>query len=269
VARRYRRSYGYHDAGREAARQHIREAEQLSRELGGTDKDVKEYFFSLPPHELAGVLDSYGRKYGSSKQDYAEQAMPRWRSGRTKMSGLVAGRLYDFLPPRMPIKTKYNLVKTLWEKFSPRSHKVLRIGPDAHEPNVITAVQNHIFETITNYNIPEPLGMRFKWLSMGDVTVQQQLLNHFLEIEKKQAVELTQVQLPVMLKHLRQSGDKIHRLNQCIEIGNHKFDLAFDKKALGVTLEEPQLYGSRSSGGDLTWLWWIVGLGLLWFLFTS
>ena len=42
------KSYGNRSVGLERALKHIREAETLSSELGGTDKDVKEYFFSLP-----------------------------------------------------------------------------------------------------------------------------------------------------------------------------------------------------------------------------
>jgi len=53
------------DRGREIARQHIIEAEQLSRELGGTDVDVKAYFFSLPSRDLQIVLDLYESQYGS------------------------------------------------------------------------------------------------------------------------------------------------------------------------------------------------------------
>ena len=103
---------------------------------------------------------------------------------------------------------------------------------------------------------------------MGDVTVQQQILNYFLDIEKEEAVKGTQLQLPVMLKHIRESGDKIHRLNQRIEIGKHKFDLTFDAKATGTTFEEPRTATYRASGGDLTWLWWVVGIGLLWVFFS-
>ena len=44
--------YSSRSAGLERALQHIEEAKQLTRELGGTDKDVKEYFFSLPTNEL-------------------------------------------------------------------------------------------------------------------------------------------------------------------------------------------------------------------------
>jgi len=255
------------DIGLERARQHIREAEQLSRELGGTDKDVKKYFFSLPRPELKQILDDYEREFGRSPREYAEQTLPRWKSGQRKMSGMVATRLYSLLPPRMPLETKYSLVKTLWGEYSPRSYKILRIGPDATEKQVIEAVRDHIFSTIDNYEIPLLLGNRFRWLTKGDVAVQQQLLNHFLDLEKEEAVSLTKYQLPVMLKHLRQSGDEIHRLNQSIEIGHHQFDLNFDPNAIGIKLEEPKIVGSLSSGSNWQWLWWVVGIGIALLIF--
>lgn len=276
MARKYPRSYGkysrtyeYYNGGREAAMRHIEEAQRLSEELGGTDKDVKNYVFNLPPQQLRAVLDAYGSKFGADKRAYAEATMPAWRSGRRKMSGLVASRLYELLPPLMPMSAKYELVKTLWEQYSPRSHKVLRIGPDASEPAIIAAVRDHIVSTILNYKIPGPLGKRFKWLAMGDVTGQQQLLNHFLDMEKELAVKGAQVQLPVMLKHLRQSGSTIGRLNQSIEIGNHRFDLSFEAKASGVNLEDPRTHRPSSKGGDWSWLWWVAGIALLWLMFFS
>ena len=68
--------------GYERALEHIREAEELSRELGGTDEDVKSYFFSLSGAELRSVLDAYERANGSLAREYAEETMSKWRSGR-------------------------------------------------------------------------------------------------------------------------------------------------------------------------------------------
>lgn len=270
MARRY---YGHRGSpGLEAALQHIEDAKELSRELGGTDRDVKQYFFSLSKTQLRPILDEYERRYGRSKREYAEHAMPRWKSGRTKMSGLVAGRLYDLLPPRMPMSAKYDLTKTLWESYCPKSHKALRIGPTAAQDDVINAVRNHIFSTIENYVIPDPLQRRFSWLSSGDVEVQQQLLNHFLNLEKEQAVAGTAQQLPVMLKHLRESGDQIRGMKQSIEIGKHRFDLIYDTRAIELRFEEPtvaRLANSPSSDSDWSWIWWIVGIAALIYFFVS
>jgi hypothetical protein len=110
---RYGRRYGsgYRNAGMERAMQHIREAQELSRELGGTDADVKAYFFRLPLSELRPILDAYERQYGKEARQYAEEAIPEWRSGRRKMSGQNASRLFHLLPRFMPLEQKYALTQ--------------------------------------------------------------------------------------------------------------------------------------------------------------
>ncbi|MCK4827763.1 hypothetical protein KA005_69185, partial [bacterium] len=180
---RPRRRYGRssNSIGLERALEHIRQAEELSKELGGTDKDVKKYFFSLPRQELRKVFDEYGRKYGSVKQEYAEQTFHEWKTDRVKMSGLVAGRLFNLLPPRMPLKDKYALVENLWKEYCPRSDKVLLIGADADDQEIIDTIQSHLMNVVVNYEIPEPLQRRFNWLAAGDVNIKEQLLNYFLQ----------------------------------------------------------------------------------------
>jgi len=37
----------------------------------------------------------------------------------------------------MPFEKKYELVKNLWQKIGPQSHKALRIGPDATVAEII------------------------------------------------------------------------------------------------------------------------------------
>ena len=103
MGKRYHRSrrpyYHSHDVGNEFARQHIEEYRQLEQELGGTIDDVKEYFFSLSPRQLQSILGDYGRKYGEQAQAYAAKTIAKWEAGHVHMSGLVARRLFDFLPP--------------------------------------------------------------------------------------------------------------------------------------------------------------------------
>ena len=50
-------------AGYRAAMRHIEEGKALSRELGGTDEDVKAYFFGLSRRELSEIFDEYGEPH--------------------------------------------------------------------------------------------------------------------------------------------------------------------------------------------------------------
>ena len=271
--RRPRRRYGGYSnsIGLERALEHIREAEELSRELGGTDKDVKEYFFSLPRHELRKVFDEYGRKYGRVKQEYAEETFHQWKTGQRKMSGLVAGRLFNLLPPRMPLKDKYALVESLWKEYCPKSDKVLLIGADAHNREIIDTIQSHLMNAVVNYVIPEPLERRFKWLAAGDVDVKQQLLNYFLQKEKSLILHAMNHRIPVLLNHLREHGSITHKMQQQIEIGKHKLDLQFITKKSGIKLQDRSDYwASRVSASGFNWgcLWYIIiALILIYFVY--
>ncbi|MES0039644.1 hypothetical protein NKJ74_31180 [Mesorhizobium sp. M0046] len=178
------RSYSGRDYGRERALQHIEDARRLSFELGGTDEDVKRYFFSLSSSELSKILAEYGRQYGAQAQDYASNTMYKWRTGQTKMSGTVAERLFNLLPPRMPLSEKYKLTEGLWKHFGPSSKRVMRVGHDADLEQVILMARQHIEEVVTHYQIPEQIERRFNWLSSGDVGVKQELLNHVRSMER-------------------------------------------------------------------------------------
>jgi hypothetical protein len=114
--RRYdnrRHSRSRRPPGLEKALQHIEEGRRLSIELGGTDRDVKQYLFSLGPTELKPILDAYERQHGQQAREYAQDTIPQWRSGKRQMSGLVAARLFSLLPAFMPVERKFDLVKSL------------------------------------------------------------------------------------------------------------------------------------------------------------
>ena len=277
MARYRRRSRGnrnYSDSqGYERARKHIEEAEQLSKELGGTDHDVKEYFFSLSGDSLKSVLDAYERKYGRIKREYAENTLPRWRSGRRHMSGLVAGRLFSLLPPRMPLRDKYGLVDTLWKKHCPHTDKVIRIGEDADAKTIIQEIYAFLLDRISHYKIPEPLERRFQWLAAGDVDIYQKLLNHFMDMEKALIVQGMKERLPVLLKHSYENREVLQKLSHSIQIGNHKLELVFDPNTTGISFEDPSQFRTTAvTSSDTGCLWFIIigiGLFVLYILFSS
>jgi hypothetical protein len=199
-SRSYFRSGSY---GRARALAHIAAAKRLTAELGGMDQAVKAYFFSLSPVELASILDDYQRAYGSKAHQYATNTIPKWRTGRVQMGGMVAERLFNLLPPRMPLGVKYKLVEGLWHHVGPSSRHRIRVGADANVSEVIELARSKITEFVINYKIPSNLEGRFIWLSAGDVSVKQMLLSHVQEVDKTIVVEAVRAQVPVMLEHLR------------------------------------------------------------------
>jgi hypothetical protein len=221
------------------ALQHIEDARRLSEELGGTDTDVKAYFVGLEGSALRAVLDEYGRRYGRGKREYAEEILPLWRSGKRKMSGLVAERLFNLLPPRMPPSTKYDMVRSLWEQHSPRSHASFVIGPDCDPDRACQEIESHLLEIVTAYKIPDPLERRFRWLSSGDVSIRQQLLKHFLDEERRLIASDVRTRTRVFLGHLQQPACWTGRITQQYAIGKHQIDLHFEPRARGIRRGTP------------------------------
>jgi hypothetical protein len=266
---RYRRRYFPPNAniGHEMARQHIEDARRLTAELGGTDKDVKEYFFALSPRSLSIILDAYERQYGAGPRAYAQSTINRWRTGAVQMSGTVAERLFRLLPPRMPLREKYQLVENLWTHVGPKSRKVLRVGLDANIEQIIEVVRNHMNDVVVRFMIPASLEKRFEWLSAGDSRTKQELLNHFLEHEKAFVVEGARQRIPVLIEHLGSGrGANTHRAAEVLKIGNHELDVSFDRSATGVRLEEPYVEPSWSrplqtsdSASSYRWVFWVMG----------
>jgi len=221
----------------EAAKKHIAEARALSQFVGGTDVDVKRYFFSLKPEELTAVLDEYAKRYGRRAREYAETAIPKWRSRSTKMSGTVAERLYALLPPGMPLSVKYDMVRTLWTIHGPSSSTRLVVGTHCPLNEIVSRVQETLSEKVSHYTIPPQLQGRFAWLAAGDVSVAQELLNHFLDEEKALVVADAKERIPVLLRGANINSDVIARVTQRYEVGRHAIDLVFvDERGLPESL---------------------------------
>lgn len=259
------RSYGLRSIGHERALEHIRQADALSRELGGTDQDVKEYFFSLSPAQLNEILDKYERKYKRSAREYAEKTLPSWKSGKVHMSGMVAERLFNLLPPTMPLEVKLRLTESLWKHVGPSSSKKYYVGHDVNIEEISQRVKDHLEEVVTHYQIPSSMEARFDWLSQGDVGVKQQLLNHFRQLEKQLLSDALKSQLPVLLNHLNsEKGNLTTHTAQVLKVGKHEVQVIVNDRVSGVSESAPV---RPSESSDYSWIWWIAGIiFVLWLL---
>ena len=259
--------YGRYNKGQEAARRHIEEGEAFSREIGGTDKDVKRYFFSLGRQNLESILKEYGQKYGYKAEDYARETIPRWHKGTTKMSGLVAKRLFNLLPPRMPIAMKYELAENVWKHFGPSSSHSYMVGPTADVPTIASIVSEKLDEVVSRYDIPENVQNRFNWLAAGDVRIKEQLLNYFRQMEKRLAVEKVNAELPVLQRQMREHGEVTGRAKTIIQVHRHNVSIWVEKQLEDEIREgTPVPEWTLASGSRFSWFWWIVGALILLYL---
>jgi hypothetical protein len=229
-----RRGSGSNNKGAEHAAKHIQEAEEFSREVGGTDEDVKKYLFSLGGSQKEEILRLYGLKYSKSTngdkpnaEAYARQTWGSWASGKRKMSGMVAKRLFALLPHHMPIAAKLNLVESLWRHSSPSSRETLRMDSRSQPQTVIAGVRKH-FDDKLSHQIPENFTRRFDWLAGSDSEVKQQLLNHFRTLELNVAGDSLEPKIEVLVRHLQENRNAYISGSHTVSIGNHHLVLEFD-----------------------------------------
>lgn len=244
--------------GRQEARKHIEAAKAFTEELGGADQDVKNYFFSLSPNQLTGLLDKYQQQNGKVAREYAEETLPKWKSGKVHMSGMVAERLFKLLPPIMPLEAKLRLTESLWRHVGPSSRKIYYIGLDANLEEVSQKVKQHLEKVVTSYQIPSSMEARFNWLSQGDVSVKQQLLNYFRQQEKLLLSEALRTQLPVLLNHLnREKGTFTTHGTQVLKVGKHEVRVVVNESVNGISETAPV---RPTEEGNYSWIWWSIGI---------
>ncbi len=175
----------------------------------------------------------------------------------------------------MPLQEKYKLIKNFWSHVGPRSRKVLKVGVDGDIQQIVDAIRRHMDDVVVRFVIPTSLEKRFEWLCAGDSKAKQDFLNHFLEHEKTFVIEGARQRIPVLLEHLRSNtGANTHKTAEVLKIGNHELEVAVDRSASGVRLEEPYVehawarpLTTLDTGASYQWVFWVLGAIFVLFLF--
>jgi hypothetical protein len=219
---------------------YINAAERLTNELGGTEEKVKRWLFSARGQVLDEILDAYAIQYGHPARAYAAGAIPKWESGRVKMSGRVAERLFSLLPPYMPPILKYEIVEGLWRHYGPSSKTTIWASPEVSLDELMANVQERVDKLITSYAIPPCLEARFAWLASGDVGIKQQLLNHLRTTDKAMAVASARAKIPVLIEHLKTDDAGLtQHVSQNLSVGKHLLEIVIDWHAVGIQETQP------------------------------
>ncbi len=241
------------------------------------DQEVKDYFFNLPADQRQKVFEGYGRKYGQQKREYAEATFTKWKNGTVHMSGLVAERLFDFLPPIMPINLKLRIVEGLFENSGPSKSDYVLAPIGAPPAQVIAFIGDTLLSDLEGQQIASGLKSQFGWLAGEDAQVAEQLLQHSLRLTidaKKAATELIMRQMD---QSRAEHADVVKDVVSTIRIRKHEVHIkrsdAVDQIATvdRWTFERGGRQPERqSSDGGWTWLIiLVIVLGLVWLISSS
>lgn len=216
---------------------HIEEAKELTKQLGGTDQDVKVWFFNLTGITFNNIMQEYKKLHGIKAYDYAVQTIPSWKSGQRKMSGMVAERLFNLIPKHMPIEDKFKLVDSLW-KFTTVSNKLLiRTNRETEINELVALLQSEVNRIDTDWEIPENLSNRFDWLAGDDSTTYQKLLSYIVDQECKLITAMLPHQITELLSHYHNEwSDTSNYFSHTVEIGKHSVEVRITDQANELTV---------------------------------
>lgn len=195
----------------------------LERRLGSIIGDVRQEFFSLPPSKLAVLLAEYEKKHGYKAAEYARETMPKWRSGKTKMSGQTAERLLNLVPKYLAYERRFCMVQKLCEHHAPKIYRTVTISPDKVNDG-LTEVERILSDLLNELPtikwLPEHVVETVKWLNDDDVTVTRGML---AEIDRKRA-DIAAVTAKCCLRDVRhiinQQGGTLKQFSHTVDLPN-------------------------------------------------
>ena len=228
------------------------EAEALSAEVGGEDQRVKDFLFECGERERTKILDRYEHAYGKKARQYAQRTLPKWESGDTRMSGLVAERLLALVPPLMPTEDRLRLSKGMWDASLGRKKRWLIIGPDVSQGEIRRFVHQEISEQ-SGVGLSDTLQKRFEWLADDDVRVYEKMVEYVNGERAREANTALNEQLPVFLRQIRESANITKNIEHSITAGATKLVLVFNPRVKGMrrTTVSPY-YESEGAGRSVT-----------------
>ena len=187
---------------------------------------------NLDDQRLRRLLHAYRLQHGERSYEYCVVTLPKWRSGRSKMSGLVAERIFDLLPQFVTSSERQQIAEKLWKHLSPSSDNQLLVSPKSSPEEVREALDDYARRCIRSYNFPDRLRDRFAWIANRDVDLTQRLLNHFQQMEYYIAAETIRVRLPIIAEKL----NTLHKgltanATEEIRVGKHRLKIVFTAAA--------------------------------------
>lgn len=226
--RRYRRSWNsYGDYV-------ISRRRELTSTFGGIDRDVERLFLALDRDELHELLRDYEDEFGKSAATYARKTFPKWKNGTVRMSGEVAERLLNLVPPLLPRETRFELVKKLRASSFRKVYRRVHSKPDCWRGDLAPVIAEVVSNGSTA-KISDAVKNRVSWLANGDVSATEQLL---LAAEKDEAITRL-VYLDAELRRIEAMVAQLGHLNTSI---SHQIDLPQGTIDLTISIPEKTLW---------------------------
>jgi hypothetical protein len=230
---RRRRSYSY-DPGHEAAIQHVQDYRDLERKLGPIVQDVKEAFLNLGNSDFNRLLAKYGDLHGQKAKDYAQRTYTQWRSGKVKISGMVAERLLKLLPPYLKFEHRYTMVEKLCNHHAKKVYRSVKINlkkPEAGLDELNRSIKEVLEVSAESKKyLPEHVLNTINWLNDDDMVISRQMLAEIDIKRNKKSLQLAEKEIKNIMEKVKNLKGEAS-FSQRIELVGGTIVISAEKKS--------------------------------------
>ena len=163
-----------------AASQHMAARRELSRRVSGIDGDVLKILFGFGERRFIDLLVAYEQQHGKKAADYMQEAFPRWKEGKTGVSGQNAERLINLAPQFLSNDQRYTLLKKLYEAnkaaLLERIEIEVILGHTLDAAARIDAGMQKLCAKPTQNRLPEDVQRTVAWVCNEDSTAARSIM---------------------------------------------------------------------------------------------
>lgn len=174
----------------------------------------------------------------------------------------MAERLFNLPPSFMPLQDKFSLAESLWNALAPTSTKDLLIGAKTLSTEISIALDDYAKDIALHWELPSEMQQRFKWLSGGDVEVNEKLNRHLREINRDVAVDHAKDAIPALMNVINSlPSNQVGLASHAITIGKHKIRVHLELGYEGIQevseseIRQRQEPPAEFEGGIDWWGW--------------
>lgn len=153
------------------------------------NSELVKTLLNLDEKSLNGLLELYGKEFGTGAARYARKTYLKWKDGKVRPNRQTFERFLVHLPKVMSYDLKCEVLRRLMEEYCSRKDYELTVYTDNWE-KTLTPLVKEIIDRPYTAELPTPIEARLNWLADGETQIAQDILRRSQVEESKIAVSM-------------------------------------------------------------------------------
>lgn len=158
----------------------------LSALFGSAIEKIRYAFINLDEDARDELFSDYGAIHGDSAERYARKTFPKWKSGKTNLSGQTMERLVELVPPYLSSEQRFSILQLVLQRHKKSApSRTIRINvkqPEEGFSELQNALASMSHDDVLAH-LPESVMKAGSWLYDDDITATRAMLAEVERLE--------------------------------------------------------------------------------------